>query len=90
MAENTIFSGVVFENDNFILEIGSDGCAKRLFHKAEEREMLENTHTPMFSITQDRLLWNFSKISFLSVATVSCPTFSIRKLCSHVAKEDVA
>ena len=63
MAENTIFSGVVFENDIFILEIGSDGCAKRLFHKAEKREMLENTHTPMFSVTQDRLFNNELKLA---------------------------
>ena len=48
-------SGVIIENPEMILVLGSDGTAKSLVHKASGQECLAaDANLPFFAITQDR------------------------------------
>ena len=55
---------IIFENDTIRFSVGRNGTARELFLKKSEEELLADTVTPLFSITQDRFFDNELKLMY--------------------------
>lgn len=57
-------SSIIFENDAVRFTVGRNGSAVGLFLKETKEELLADTITPLFSITQDRFFDNELKLMY--------------------------